>query len=190
MIDAGIELPGVSGTYKIAIQPDFTDVDQNSNRLETIPWDYQKVARVVTFSTIAVNDPADPNSSGVVSSHVDMGAYEACPGDVNGDGVTNLTDVALVLTYFGLSGCMSGTACFIGDLNGDEGVDLTDLAYVLADYGLDCHASVSGFSGSGEGALLAAPTSPLDAWLRSATPQEVLDWWNAGMPPIGGGEDR
>jgi len=57
-----------------------------------------------------------------------------CPTDLNGDGVTDLGDLAIVLGNFGLAGA---TACD-GDVNGDMTVDLGDLALTLAAFGLPC----------------------------------------------------
>lgn len=58
-----------------------------------------------------------------------------CPGDVNGDGVVDLTDLAILLSHFGTS---SGASLENGDLNGDEVVDLTDLAILLSQFGTVC----------------------------------------------------
>jgi hypothetical protein len=57
-----------------------------------------------------------------------------CPGDVDGDGDTDLNDLAALLAAYG---------SFVGDPNynpaadfdGDGDVDLTDLAFLLSDYG-------------------------------------------------------
>ncbi len=52
-----------------------------------------------------------------------------CPGDVNGDGATDLSDLALILADFGCSGGCTA------DLTGDGNTDLSDLAIVLGDFG-------------------------------------------------------
>lgn len=57
---------------------------------------------------------------------------DGCLGDVDGDGDTDLTDLAFLLSFFD---CV-GTDC-IGDLNNDGATDLTDLALLLSDF--DCH---------------------------------------------------
>lgn len=54
------------------------------------------------------------------------------PGDVNGDGCVNLTDLALLLRSFGQA---SGATRGDGDLDGDADVDLTDLATLLSNFG-------------------------------------------------------
>ena len=53
----------------------------------------------------------------------------SCPGDVNGDGATDLSDLALVLADFGCSGGCSA------DLTGDGATNLSDLAEVLGAFG-------------------------------------------------------
>ncbi len=56
----------------------------------------------------------------------------AIPGDLNGDGVVNFTDLNLVLSNFGSSGTPGMTA---GDANGDGVVDFSDLNIVLSNFG-------------------------------------------------------
>jgi hypothetical protein len=58
----------------------------------------------------------------------------ACPGDLNGDGVVNLADLAQLLGHYGESGAVYED----GDLDGDSDVDLADLAALLAVYGTTC----------------------------------------------------
>jgi uncharacterized protein (DUF2141 family) len=56
-----------------------------------------------------------------------------CPGDANGDGVVNITDLGLLLSQFGMSG-----AGLEGDVNSDGVVNITDLGILLANFGIDC----------------------------------------------------
>ncbi|MFN0138419.1 MAG: SUMF1/EgtB/PvdO family nonheme iron enzyme [Phycisphaerae bacterium] len=60
-----------------------------------------------------------------------------CFGDINGDGVINLTDLARLLAAFGTS---AGDPLYsrAADLNGDGRVDLSDLAALLARFGTPC----------------------------------------------------
>jgi len=53
----------------------------------------------------------------------------ACPGDVNGDGQTDLADLAILLSQFGQSGDLPA------DLDNSGTVDLADLAILLSDFG-------------------------------------------------------
>jgi hypothetical protein len=57
-----------------------------------------------------------------------------CPGDVNGDGMVELADLARVLSMFGTQ---CGPAC-PEDLDGDGDVDLADLAALLGRFGAVC----------------------------------------------------
>ncbi|MBU0617227.1 MAG: hypothetical protein KKI02_05895, partial [Planctomycetes bacterium] len=58
-----------------------------------------------------------------------------CPGDLDGDGDVDLTDLAVLLGNYGMT---SGATYEDGDLDGDGDVDLTDLAALLAVYGTTC----------------------------------------------------
>lgn len=58
----------------------------------------------------------------------------ACPGDLNGDSVVDLNDLATLLAHYGETNAIHDH----GDLNGDGNVDLSDLAALLAVYGVNC----------------------------------------------------
>ena len=69
---------------------------------------------------------------------VDMGADEFgshCPGDLDGDGDVDLSDLATLLANYGVS---TGMSYEDGDLDGDGDIDLSDLAILLAFYGTAC----------------------------------------------------
>ncbi len=59
---------------------------------------------------------------------------EPCPGDVDGDQDTDLTDLATLLSAYGSvpDDPNWNPAC---DFDGDSDVDLSDLAFLLSDYG-------------------------------------------------------
>jgi hypothetical protein len=59
------------------------------------------------------------------------GVPPACPGDLNGDGRTDLADLGILLADFG---CVPPGPC-VGDLNNDGRTDLADLGILLADFG-------------------------------------------------------
>jgi Dockerin type I domain len=65
------------------------------------------------------------------------GVCDPCdlPGDTEPDGDVDLTDLAILLTNFGLP---SGQTRQTGDVNGDGGVNLTDLSLLLANFGSNC----------------------------------------------------
>jgi hypothetical protein len=64
-------------------------------------------------------------------------AGEPCPGDLNGDGVVDLADLAALLASYG---CCNDEPCYepAADLDSSGCVDLADLAALLAVYGTDC----------------------------------------------------
>ncbi|MFN0136776.1 MAG: dockerin type I domain-containing protein [Phycisphaerae bacterium] len=62
-------------------------------------------------------------------------APSPCPGDVNGDRVVDLTDLATLLANFGTA---EGATREQGDLDADGDVDLVDLATLLANFGTSC----------------------------------------------------
>lgn len=57
-----------------------------------------------------------------------------CPGDLDGDHVVALNDLAILLSNYGATNATPA----MGDLNGDHVVDLSDLADLLAAYGMNC----------------------------------------------------
>lgn len=60
----------------------------------------------------------------------------SCDGDLNGDGVIDIADLALILASFGSSAPGIPTPC--ADINGDGVVDIADLALFLALFGSSC----------------------------------------------------
>ena len=64
-----------------------------------------------------------------VSAHF----VDACPEDLNGDGLIDLTDLALLLGSYGQNG-----PDLPADIDGDGTVDLNDLARLLGAYGQTC----------------------------------------------------
>ena len=64
---------------------------------------------------------------------VDGNSNPTCPGDVTGDGATDLADLNAVLGNFGCSDGGCG-----GDATGDGATDLADLNAVLAAFGTTC----------------------------------------------------
>jgi len=55
------------------------------------------------------------------------------PGDLDGDGDVDLSDLAQLLANYGVT---SGATYEMGDIDGDGDVDLSDLAALLANYGM------------------------------------------------------
>jgi Ca2+-binding EF-hand superfamily protein len=59
----------------------------------------------------------------------------SCHGDLNDDGQVNISDLATLLSNYGLTG---GATYEQGDLDGDGDIDLSDLANLLSVYGAIC----------------------------------------------------
>lgn len=59
----------------------------------------------------------------------------SCPEDLTGDGIVDLSDLAIILANFGTA---NGALPEQGDLDGDGDVDLADLAGLLALFGMPC----------------------------------------------------
>jgi len=64
---------------------------------------------------------------------------DACPGDINADGVTDSADLAELLASWGQDAGASGTprSHALAELDGESGIDSGDLATLLASWG-DC----------------------------------------------------
>jgi hypothetical protein len=86
----------------------------------------------------------DPNTvdSGIGPGPIaDIGAFEfvpvTCPGDVDGDGSTNLSDFSALAGNFGATGLPfgSGQSRALGDLNDDGAVNLTDFSILGSNFG-------------------------------------------------------
>lgn len=61
----------------------------------------------------------------------------SCPGDVNGDNLVDLSDLASLLSAFGSTACDS-TYSSGADIDADGDVDLSDLASLLSQFGASC----------------------------------------------------
>lgn len=153
---------------------DWTDVNDANGYVEPMPWD------------LAVLDRQ-------IGANVDMGAHEHCIGDVNGDNINDINDLSDFLSCYGFPTCvLPRPSCCLADFNEDGVVEITDLAWLLSNFGVNCNAievnGLTGESGGGEQNSTMGDTALIE-WLQQAAPQEVIDWWNAGMPPVGG-DDR
>lgn len=166
-IDVGI----VGSDPTFVLLRDWTDVNDNLILENPITWDLDKLTRIM------------PVPEGGVPCHVDMGAYEnqciCAVGDIDRDGDVDLQDLAFLLSCFGLPFTCADTTCSLSDVDCNGVVELQDLTYLLSDFGTVCCGGEGMMSGS----------DPLTEWLQSAAAEDVLDWWYAGMPPMGG-DDR
>lgn len=169
--------PCIDAGSDALVPDDNADVDDDSVIAEVIQWDRATSTRQLD------SIPGD--------QLVEMGAYEVaynpeCPFDLNNDGSIGLSDLAILLVRFGTVTCNFGVA----DFNGDGQVNLTDLSMLLAAFGTECEESLLGGGGGGESMM--SGRSEADAalrdWLLSATIDEIMEWYHAGMPPVGGNE--
>ncbi|MBI5863736.1 MAG: hypothetical protein HZB38_04365 [Planctomycetes bacterium] len=169
--------PAIDVGNAVAVPPDWTDVNDNSTTENPIPWDLDTEVRIMP-----VPDGAQP-------CHVDMGAYEnrciCAVGDIDRDGDVDLQDLAYLLGCFGMPFTCTDTNCYLSDVDCNGVVELQDLSFLLSDFGTICCPSLAGGEG---GESMMSGDDPLTEWLRSAAPQDVLDWWFAGQPPVGGGD--
>jgi agmatine/peptidylarginine deiminase len=76
----------------------------------------------------------DDSDTGFDDSDAVFAILGECPGDTNGDGIVNFTDLNAVLGAFGQTG-----AGIPADVNGDGVVNFSDLNQVLAAFGVDCN---------------------------------------------------
>lgn len=172
--------PTIDAAADADVLNDSTDVDDNPATLDPFPWDLNKRHRFIALT------PA-PSTPG----YVDMGAYEECAaGDLDGNGKVDLSDLTRMLSCMGASPCESVgyEGCCLADIASTSGglicadglVDISDLARLLSDFGTECPAA-----GEPPSEAITTGDDPLTLWLRSATPEQVVEWWEAGMPPIG-----
>ncbi|MFN0134977.1 MAG: M28 family peptidase [Phycisphaerae bacterium] len=123
--------PCVDAGDNALLASDAADVDRDGNRIEALPID-------VLDSVRLSDDPQTADSGAGAVPIVDLGAIELvqpCVGDTNGDGARDLTDLARLLSNFGMP---TGATIAEGDADADGDVDLTDLATLLANFGLNC----------------------------------------------------
>jgi len=143
---------------------DFTDIDDDGNSLEDLPWDLIKFSPR-KFDAIAGGQ------------FVDMGAFEnphnqACPFDLSGDGAVGLPDLSMLMVCFG--GPALGS-CAAADFNCSGTVDLSDISILLLHFGEMCSEGFpeGGRNGGGESEEFLAE---FVEWAQQATIEELLEW--------------
>jgi hypothetical protein len=123
--------PCIDAADNTAVPPDATDLDDDGDTAEPIPYDLDESPRFV-------DDPDTPDTGLGVPPIVDMGAYEfqvLCPEDVNGDGVINVLDLIDLLLCFGQP---ANPPCDSADVNSDGTVNVLDLIELLLVFGQAC----------------------------------------------------
>jgi len=114
-----------------SLPEDVNDLDGDTEIDETLPLDLPRGARVRDMS-------------------VDLGAYEWCIGDLDGDGEVGGSDLGLLLSAEGE--CPTTAPC-LGDLDGDGDVGGADLGVLLANW--ECGGeSTESLTGGLAGALM------------------------------------
>ena len=111
------------------VPTDWPNWDFDLDTAELFPMDFDNQPRFA-------DDPAAPGCGGLAI--VDIGPYEAAgnpvpamyPGDVNADGMVNVTDLLALLSGWGA--CPDG--CCAADLNLDGWVNVTDLLIMLTNW--------------------------------------------------------
>ena len=91
---------------------------------------YVKLAEYGTGFCAMWQDKRDGN----VDLYMRNNLGPACPGDVDGDGDTDLSDLAALLAAYNTS---AGDPAYnpAADFDSDGDIDLSDLAFLLSDYG-------------------------------------------------------
>jgi endonuclease/exonuclease/phosphatase family metal-dependent hydrolase len=122
--------------YVLASDELFAQFDTNQD--DTVDQDELNAAGFVYISTDDGGQQASGqvNASSVASDHasviVDF-TLPGIPGDLDGDGDVDLTDLSALLANYGMP---SGAGPGDGDIDGDGDVDLLDLSALLANYGI------------------------------------------------------
>jgi hypothetical protein len=133
-----------AGTYYLAISTYDTDpVDGGGAELWLdMPFDTQRVPDGPGAANAWVNFVVGgPSVTGTYRIQLTGACFVggspcSCDGDLNGDGVVDIADLALILASFGSSAPSIPTPC--ADINGDGVVDIADLALFLALFGSSC----------------------------------------------------
>jgi len=142
------ESPCVDAGKDSDLPLDVTDVNDNGDANETLPWDLIRFGRVLDMIAMTSDD-------------VDMGAHEnprdpECPADIAGDdGIVGLDDLSQMITWYGHEACYGDDAYCLADFTCDNMVGLDDLAIFLSFYGTNCNLGFTPVEGQ-----LAASISP------------------------------
>jgi hypothetical protein len=103
---------------------------QGTSRISAMLFEGETYHLVV--SQWAATTPGQPYTNTVIGPGEFLVVGEPTPGDLNNDGVVNVSDLLILLGNWGP--CPVGTAC-IGDLNDDGQVNVSDLLILLSNWG-------------------------------------------------------
>jgi hypothetical protein len=127
-LPATFDDPSTALTYELLSEPGQATVVSGTG-----PYRLMRPAPLAEGTdsfTFRVNSAAGSSNAATVTL-----TYMSCIGDVNGDGQIDLSDLAILLSNYGMT---EEAELEDGDLDGDGDVDLEDLAALLAHYGSVC----------------------------------------------------
>ncbi len=133
---AVIELPAAWDDSSLAASYSILTVPTQASIVHQSDWPYvllrpDPAAAGLDALTFRVTLPGGASAEATIT--IDYG--QPCPADLDGDDSIGLSDLAVLLSNFGMT---SGAQPADGDLDGDGDVDLTDLAGLLAVFGTPC----------------------------------------------------
>lgn len=115
------EGPTLAGMQRYWMVPDeFGTTSDSGTRVESMNVEYGTDANGNPMVTLFVYKCY--NGMAVYRITLDDGEVPGLPGDVNGDGTVNITDINMVINMI-----LSGTYNEVGDLNGDGTVNIGDI---------------------------------------------------------------
>jgi hypothetical protein len=128
-----------AAAYNVATFPNtrnlLTDADIDNFANSGLPFAAADWSGAFQWNvTISLNNPVTIRTAFTLNLPADPCAGLPA-GDVDGDHDVDLTDLATLLTNFGVG---SGATRAMGDLDGDMDVDLTDLSTLLTTFGSTC----------------------------------------------------
>ncbi len=119
---------------------EVSDLAGNPGQSERLVWFFldttdQRWVRLTTASALNRPQPII-DLTRPIRFDILIGAAtpQPCPGDLDGDGQRDLSDLATLLANFGTTGATPDQ----GDIDGDGDVDLSDLATLLSFFGTPC----------------------------------------------------
>ena len=110
----------------------FTEPAGDGGNEHVIAMDTSVTGEMSGTLTISSNDPDEPIRLVALIGEV---VSSFCPGDLDGDDLVGIEDLAILLSNYGVTG---GATYEDGDLDEDGDVDVADLAVMLAVYGTTC----------------------------------------------------